>query len=514
MARRVVAAGAAAFAGVACCISASAAGDTLRLGASASNWTVLDPQVGTFWGDAWSLLHASCTTLVTSPAVSGQRGQPPPAIVPDGARGFPRVSPDGRTYTFTVRRDLRFSDGTHVTAANYARAIGRLVDPELNSDMRFYARGIKAVHGSGQTLVITLREPAGDLLDRLALPMFCPVPVAFPVDPAGITLRVGSGPYRVENVVPGRSATLVRNRFYRGPRTARFGRITYTIGGTPESLVADVATGRLDFSFDGVPANLVPTVAAKYRVGKRQLFHQPFPGIVYLPLNLRSPLFVNNLPLRRAVEYAVDRAEVVRQLAPYSGRRLGQLIPPGIAGRGEDVYPLSGAKLQLARRLAKGHLRGGNLIFDTFASADYVRVADIIAYNLRQIGLHVTVQTFGARIEQQKLLDPNEHWDVGTGIWFADLSAPSNFVLPIVGPGRYAAIPDATFVRRERHASGLTGAARETAFARLAHDAVERYAAVVPLYSFSRAALVSPRLSCVSFNAMTEFNLSNVCLRG
>ena len=111
MARRVVAAGAAAFAVVACCVSASAAGDTLRLGASASNWTVLDPQVGTFWGDAWSLLHASCTTLVTSPAVSGQRGQPPPAIVPDGARGFPRVSPDGRTYTFTVRRDLRFRTG-------------------------------------------------------------------------------------------------------------------------------------------------------------------------------------------------------------------------------------------------------------------------------------------------------------------------------------------------------------------------------------------------------------------
>jgi peptide/nickel transport system substrate-binding protein len=514
MARRVVAAVAAAFAVVACCVSASAAGDTLRLGAAEANWTALDPQVGTFWSDAWSLLQASCTTLVTSPAVSGQLGQAAPAMVPDGATGFPRVSPDGRTYTFTVRRDLRFSDGTHVTAANYARAIGRLVDPALHSDMLFYAHGIKAVHGSGQTLVITLREPAGDLLDRLALPMFCPVPVAFPVDPAGITLTVGTGPYRVKSVVPGRSATLVRNRFYRGPRTARVGQITYTIGGTPESLVADVATGRLDYSFDGVPGKLVPTVAAKYRVGKGRLFYAPFQGLVYLPLNLRSPLFENNLPLRRAVEYAVDRPEIVRQLAPYSGRRLGQLIPPGVAGHGEDVYPLSGARLKLARRLARGHLRGGNLIFDTFANANFVRVAEIIAYNLRQIGLHVTVQTFGALIEQQKLLDPNEHWDVGTGVWFADFAATSDFVLPIVGPGGSAAIPDAAFVRRERHASGLTGAARDTAFARLAHDAVARYSAVVPLYSFTRAVLVSPRLSCVSFNVMTDLNLSNLCLRG
>ena len=359
--------------------------------------------------------------------------------------------------------------------------------------MRFYARGIKAVHGSGQTLVITLRQPAADLLDRLVMPMFCPVPVAFPVDPAGITLTVGSGPYRVASVVPGRSATLVRNRFYRGPRTARVGRITYTIGGTPESLVADVATGRLDYSFDAVPEKLVPTVAAKYRVGKGRLFSAPYPGIVYLPLNL-EPALREQPPAPSRRQYAVDRAEIVRQLAPYSGRRLGQLIPPGVAGHGEDVYPLSGAKLELARRLAKGHLRGGKLIFDTFANANVVRVADIIAYNLRQIGLHVTVQTFGARIEQQKLLDPNEHWDVGTSVWFADFAALSDFVLPIVGPGGNAAIPDAAFVRRERHASGLTGAARDTAFARLAHDAVERYAAVVPLIQLTRAVLVSPRL--------------------
>ena len=509
--RRVIAAIVAAFAVVICCVSASAASDTLRLGEAEANWTALDPQVGTFWGDAWSLLHASCTTLVTSPAVSGPRDE---ALVPDGATGFPRVSRDGKTYTFTVRRNLRFSDGTHVTAANYARAIGRLVDPALNSEMVFYAHGIKAVHGRGQTLVITLKEPAGDLLDRLALPMFCPVPVAFPVDPAGITLTVGSGPYRVASVVPERSATLVRNPYYLGSRQARFDRITFTIGGTPESLEADVAAGRLDYSFDGVPPDLIPSAASKYRPGK-SLFYKPFPGLFYLPLNLKSPLFENNLPLRRAVEYAVDRAEIVRQLAPYSGRRLGQLIPPGVAGHGEDVYPLSGAKLALARRLAKGHLRSGKLTFDTFASVNFVRVAAIIAYNLRQIGLQVTVQSFGdGKFEQQKLLDPNEKWDIGTGEWFADFPASSDFVLPIVGPGKSAAIPDAAFVRRERHASGLTGSARDIAFASLAHDAVDKYAAVVPLYSVTHVALVSPRLSCVSFNTMTDLNVSNVCLHG
>jgi ABC-type oligopeptide transport system substrate-binding subunit len=218
--------------------------------------------------------------------------------------------------------------------------------------------------------------------------------------------------------------------------------------------------------------------------------------------------------LRRAVEYAVDRAEAVRQLAPFSGRRLGQLVPPGVQGRGQDVYPLAGANLRLARRLAKGHLRGGTLTFYTFANPNYIRVANIIAYNLEQIGLRVNVQTFGALVEQAKLLQPNERWDLGTTFWLAGLPDPSEFVLPIVGLGGAASISDPAFVARERRASALRGPAREAAFARLAHDAVKTYAAVVPLYSFTEVALVSPRLGCVSIGTMTELDLSNACLRG
>jgi ABC-type transport system substrate-binding protein len=496
---------------VLCCASAGAAANTLRLGIAETYWTALDPQVGTYWADAWSLLHASCTTLVTYPTGTGRTGD---VVMPDGAAAYPLVSRDGRTYTFTVRPNLRFSDGSHVTGANYARAIGRLLDPALHSEMAGFGQGIEAVHARGQTLVIRLSKPAGDLLDRLALPMFCPVPVDFPVDPAGITLTVGSGPYRVASVVANRSATLVRNPYYRGPRRARFDRITLTFGGTPESLEAEVAAGRLDYSFDGVPPELVKSATSKYRLGGGALFYKPALGGIYLPLNLRGPLFVNNLPLRRAVEYAVDRAEAVRQLAPYSGRRLGQLVPPGVPGRGQDVYPLAGANLKIARRLAKGHLRGGTLTFYTFANPDYIRVANIIAYNLGQIGLHVNVQTFAPRVEQAKLLQPGEHWDLGTSYWLADLPDPSDFVLPIVGLGGAAAITDPAFVARERRASALSGPPREAAFARLAHDAVKTYAAVVPLYSFTAVTLVSSRLGCVALDVMTELDLSNACLRG
>jgi ABC-type oligopeptide transport system substrate-binding subunit len=162
------------------------------------------------------------------------------------------------------------------------------------------------------------------------------------------------------------------------------------------------------------------------------------------------------------------------------------------------VYPLAGANLKIARRLAKGHLRGGTLTFYTFANPDYIRVANIIAYNLGQIGLHVNVQTFAPRVEQAKLLQPGEHWDLGTSYWLADLPDPSDFVLPIVGLGAPAAISDPPFVTRERRASGLSGAAREAAFARLAQEVT----------------LVSSRLGCFALDVMTELDLSSACLRG
>jgi peptide/nickel transport system substrate-binding protein len=486
---------------------AAAAGPTLRLALSDSQWSALDPQVGTFWSQAWSLLHATCTTLVTFPDRNG-----PPIVVPDGAAAYPRVSANGRRYTFEIRSDLRFSDGTRVTAASYAHAIGRLLDPRLQSEMAFEAEGIVAAHGRRRTLTIVLNRPAGDLLTRLALPMFCPVPTNFPVDPAGITLTVGSGPYHVASLTPHRSAVLVPNRFYRGPRPQRFARMILTYAGTPQSLAADVAAGRYDYSFDSVPSDLRPEMVKRFGVGRGRLYYEPLPVLFYLPFNLQSPLFRGNVPLRRAIEYAIDRAQVVRQLDPFSARRLGQLIPPGFAGHAGDVFPVGGANLEVARRLARGHLRSGRLVFYTFAAPQFSRVADIIVYNLEQIGLDVEVRRFGARVEMTRLLQPGEPWDLGTALWIADSPDASQFVTPILGPTGFSPLRTPRFEARLRAATALTGAARTRAFASLAQWALRDQAPVVPLYSTALLHIVSARLGCVSIGP-TAINLAGLCLR-
>jgi peptide/nickel transport system substrate-binding protein len=118
-------------------------------------------------------------------------------LVPDGAAALPTVSRDGRRYVFTIRRGLRFSDGTSVTAANYATGIGRVRNPNFGSVWNLLAgvaSDIVSAHGSGRTLVVRVSAASGSLAARLAEPWACPVPVGSPPDPRGLPTVPASGP--------------------------------------------------------------------------------------------------------------------------------------------------------------------------------------------------------------------------------------------------------------------------------------------------------------------------------
>ena len=76
---------------------------------------------------AWWLEYATAAKLYNYPDKSGQAGG---LLRPEVASGF-AVSGDGRTYTFTIRKGFRFSDGAPVTAKNFAYAIKRAMDRDL-----------------------------------------------------------------------------------------------------------------------------------------------------------------------------------------------------------------------------------------------------------------------------------------------------------------------------------------------------------------------------------------------
>jgi len=108
----------------------AAGGGTLRV-ATPLDVRSLDPALARPLAAAtW---YATCATLMTFVDAAGAKGF---QLRPEAAARPPRISRDGRTYVFTVRKGLRFSDGSPLTAANFAVALRRVLNPSMRRRVR------------------------------------------------------------------------------------------------------------------------------------------------------------------------------------------------------------------------------------------------------------------------------------------------------------------------------------------------------------------------------------------
>ena len=176
----------------------------------------LDPAlVSAYDQDEYQMLYETCAGLLTYPDLPGPAGE---RLVPDVA-SLPTVSDGGRTYTFTIRRGLRFSPPSEapVTAATFAHTIERVLSPGVEGYERSFftdivgepafnagkTRSLSGIAVHGDKLEIRLTAPAPDLPARLAMLSFCAVPddtpdvpLSGPVASAGPYYITSSGPTR------------------------------------------------------------------------------------------------------------------------------------------------------------------------------------------------------------------------------------------------------------------------------------------------------------------------------
>jgi peptide/nickel transport system substrate-binding protein len=520
------------------------AAGTLRV-ASVEPPNSIDPAFG-IGEPAQAILSATCLKLLNYRDREGKAGS---LLVAEAAERMPTVSADGRTYTFTVRRGLRFSDGHPITAANYEAAAYRLFHPRMNTlaalsgggdDIvgirEFRTRKAKRIPGigvQGRRFVLRLVRRNPDVLHRLASTYMCPVPVGFPLDPTGVEDPPvpGSGPYFIASYRAGREVVLRRNAHYRGTRPRNVDEIRIAIGGTPEANAAAVERGDLDYSFNGAPGELADLVA-RYGVNQRRLWIKTGPYTSYLALNTSRPLFRDNAPLRRAVNFAVDRSEIVRQGGHIlAGRPTDQLLPPTMPGyRNVALYPLAKPDLARARQLAAGRLRGGHA---TLYVADFPlaeRRARIVQLNLEQLGLEVDVKVMTVEVLLYRVSQPDEPYDLVYVNWLQDWPDPTNFLVPILHKRgipkakvatlaafslshNFSRFDDPAVNARIDAAAKLSGSARYSAFARIEADTLRDKAPIAPLFHFNDVVLVSERVGCVTYSPVYRLDLVALCLR-
>jgi peptide/nickel transport system substrate-binding protein len=146
-----------------------------------------------------------------------------------------------------------------------------------------------------------------------------------------------------------------------------------------------------------------------------------------------------------------------------------------------SIYPLGGvntASLAKAKSLANGNLRGGNAIFYAFNSSFGPTVAQVVQYNLKQIGINADIKLFDRVVEHEKAATRGEPFDIVLEGWGADYPDPYNFINVLLDGTRIQAtnnqnesyFNDPTFNKRMAQAAALSGDARLTAYANLDRD--------------------------------------------
>jgi ABC-type oligopeptide transport system substrate-binding subunit len=513
---------------------ASAASGTLRI-EDDSDFDYLDPQLG-YVQTTWELEHATQVTLFAFPDKNGEAGK---ALVPEGAAGNPIISADGKTYTFKIRPGFRFSDGTPVTAQNYAFAMLRALSPKMSSPAAQFLTDIiegaaaynvgtaSSVSGiatpNGATLVVKLKNQASDLIARLSMPFFAATRTNLPLDPAGVSVYPSAGPYYIVSRTPDRQVVLKPNPYYTGSRPVRFATIDFEIGNSLDTIQYDVETGRSDYAETGLNPTAYATLAQQFGVNKTQFWVFPVLGVSYLALNHDRPLFKNNPQLSKAINWATDRHALVVQGGAFVGKRNDHILPPGMDGYIDKHFYPNSPNFTVAKKLAAGHTRDGKaVLFTTSRTADLNRAA-IYQYDLKQIGLDVSVQTFSFATLIRMTELRGASYDLVPLNWIADYPDPYDFVNVQLDGSKLQAdnnvnaafYDNPRYVREMEAAARLTGSARFRAYGQLDVNMIKNDPPWAVRYNFNDRIFVSKRIGCMTFPpGLALVDIAALCFKG
>ena len=352
------------------------------------------------------------------------------------------------------------------------------------------------------------------------MPFFCPILPNTPIDPAGIDNPAGSGPYYVAERISNQRIVLKRNPYYRGNRPANVDQVVWTIGETQEACLDAVGDNRIDHCVvGGVPRTAYRALAEKYGINRSggQFFVSPSLTTWFLAFNHDRPAFqgAGQIPLKKAINYAIDRPAMARAFGYLAGRRTDQMLPPALA-RAESIYPLGGADVVAARRwYAKARSKPTQLVLYANSSGSIgVVIAEVLVFNLKQLGIDLEVKYFDTITLTQKATTRGEPFDIIQLGWGADYPDAAAFFVPLLGRSGAAigtSFDDPRIEHRIAAAGRLTDEARRRAWADLDVDLMRDDPPWAPYVHTQNRTFVSRSTGCVLVHPVYGFDIAAVC---
>jgi oligopeptide transport system substrate-binding protein len=437
-------------------------------------------------------------------------------IVPGVAKSW-TVGSDGLSYTFHLRDDARWSDGTHVTADDFVTGIRRSLLPETASTYGFLlypianaeavARGKMPVTDLGvaapdpSTVVIRLQMPAPYLLSLLTMP------VTFPFrddgrdgkgrfsDPARF---IGNGPFVLADWQPGSHVRLRKNPLYREAGTVAIDEVRYLPVPDPLTELTMYRADELDITF-AVPGSHVQQLRESHA---DELKISPFLAIYYLAFDLSEAPF-DSQSLRQALSMAIDREALVRVTGRGEQPAYG-LVPDGV--NNYEPARFRWMSLPPEARLAKAR--------ELYAESGYSAAEPLEVTLLYDAGdFHETIALAVSEMWRSNLgvevrLDKREwkyflatrnnrdDWQVMRFSWTADFDHPASFtdILRSTSPQNLPGYESERYDSLLAGAEASVDAVEQMRLYAAAEAAMLADAPIAPLYFYVSKHLVSPSI--------------------
>ena len=461
-------------------------------------------------------------------------------------------SQDGKSWTFSLRKGVKFTDGEAFNAAAVCYNFDRMFDQNevaaagpaeywSGTMGGFKSDAANSLYKSCEakddsTAVINITHPTSKFPTALSLDSFSmQSPKALKAGDANNVTKqgegfgypayskspVGTGPYKLEKYdEANKTITLVRNDDYWGEK-AKTAKITFKI-------IPDESTRRQELKAGSIDGYDLPNPVdwKGLKDDGNNLLVRPAFNILYLGLNPEKNPKLKDLKVRQALYYALNRDQLVKTQLPEGATVATQFMPETVDGYNKSLEPYAYDPEKAKSLLKEAGAEGMTLTFayPSEVSRPYMpnpqKIHDALRSDLEKVGIKVNVVTKPWNGGYLDSVD-NGQFDAWLLGWTGDYNAPDNFIGTFFGSlasndfhtkaTSYGKTLSEDLVKDD---AIVDQAARTAAYEKLNQQIMEEYLPGLPLTHSPPALVVGPEVQGVVASPLTAETFSEVTVGG
>ena len=318
------------------------------------------------------------------------------AVQPDLADSMPTTSSDGKTVTVKIRSGVKFHNGDALTSADVKYTFDRIIDPKNAAVARSFFGDVDTITApDATTVVFNLKTPNAALIAYMAHPNTGIVSKKIGDANADLSKKetaIGSGPFKLAEWVPDNYMRFEANKDYYVSGQPYLDGIRINVVPDETAITAALRTKAADMAIV-VDAKVARTLRSEAGV---TLSAKPSLSYNLLFVNTKRPPF-DNLKVRQAIAYAIDRKAIIDAVAFGEGEVTGP-IAPGLANYAlpTSQYPLYTRDVAKAKQLLTEANVGPvsfTMLTQTTEPVYAKDIAQLVQAQLAEIGVTMKIET-------------------------------------------------------------------------------------------------------------------------